>query len=936
MKKRTLLLSLLLSSTPMWSGQLLAAATPEQPDGQRLAGHVHNDMLHAPKPPRQMSPHEFEKQQANIYAKRHQLPQISALLTDAEKANSTLQHVTTLQSAAELSTLRNSDQQQLQNTCSSPQSLLPLYGSELVDAVVSADLTSCLYGLYNNALLGSAHFSDAKINTIVQAINSRMANFDGSNATGAAELEKLVSYLRAMHWVEAGSNRQFPSSYTTTLQQAFDQYFAGAHFVQFNGAVSRNFMLRYEMLILVNSSNTDSLRYLKRFSQAIKGYSATVSRADTWGVAYEENGMTQLLTHYFNAVNAGGTELQQLLQNEPEIISNLRDFVLTDGLWLVNHTRQYQWADAVTELGRMLKFGGSIAQSVRPAMQSILANYQFGGVGSNGWVNAQGMVKLYDSANCSLYGDACDFDLESTVLAGRHTCSDTLKVRFQLPVSNVNLQQICSNLTQQEQAFHQEFATNAANPVANDNNTDLEIVIFSSSTDYQNFAGTFFNINTDNGGMYLEGTPSDPENQARFIAYQATWLQPEFVVWNLEHEYVHYLDARFNQWGSFSDQPENLVWWGEGLAEYLSQGDSNANALGVAGDKTYQLSELFQTTYSNADTARIYYWGYLATRFMFERQRQQIDTVLLPNMRAAKYVISDAPCSFDWGWQSKDDAIANNWSWLYDDSAWSSGDWVWTCGQVNDGNTPELPDFTPYADIIASWGTQYDTEFHDWLDCIISNDDCSNETGPGATLQNGVPVLVNGDKDSQQHFNFSLPANAYDLNITTSGGTGDVDLYVNQQAPASLTDWDFRPYKIGNNERVAVLQPQQPDWFVMLHGYSPFNDVRLTANWQEGTLTSLQQWPGLNSNHAVYKWVFVPAKAKALYVTLGNGSGDAQLYLKRQGWPAPNNYDAASSITRGTSQKIQLQNITAGSYYHIMVNTLEGFNNVDLNVFMVE
>ncbi|MBZ9611926.1 M9 family metallopeptidase [Rheinheimera maricola] len=918
MKTNTLLLSLLFGSSALLAAEPASPSHPGMLAQDLQHGHEHNAMQHSPKPPRLVSPHEFEKIQAKLYAERNQLPLPSHLVPDADKA----MH------------LANRQQLMQQSSCTSPATLLPLTGAELVSAIEGASLTSCLYGLYDNALLGSAHFSDAKILTVVQAISNLMASFDGSDATGAAELEKLVSYLRAMHWVEAGSNRQFSAAYLSTLQQAFDQYFAGSHFVRFDGNVSRNFMLRYEMLILVNSSGTDALRYLARFSQALKGYSTSVSRSDNWGVAYEENGLTQVLTHYFNATNNGSAALQQLLVSEPQIISNLRDFVLTDGLWLVGHTREYQWSDAVTELGRLLKFGGAIAQQVRPAMQTILSTYQFNGNGSNGWVIAQGMVKLYDSGNCQLYGDACEFDLESTVLSGQHTCGDTLKLRYQQPIAANNLQQICSDLAVQEQSFHAQFGNSS--PVANDNNTALEMVIFSSSADYQNYAGTFFNIDTNNGGMYLEGTPSDPNNQARFIAYQATWLQPEFVVWNLEHEYVHYLDGRFNQWGSFSDQPTNLVWWGEGLAEYSSKGSDNPTALAVAADKTYQLSELFQTTYANSNTARTYYWGYLATRFMFERQRQLIDTELLPSMRAAKYVISDAPCSFDWGWQSKNDAIANNWSWLYDDSEWSEGNWVWTCGQINDGDTPQLPDYTPYAEIIAAWGNQFDAEFHQWLDCIVANDDCSNNTNPVTALQNGVPVTVSGARDSEQHYRIALPENAYDLSITTTGGSGDLDLYVRQQLAASLTEWDFRPYAIGNRERVNVLQPQQPDWFVMLHGYRQFTDANLTASWKLGNLTSLQQWPALSSNYALYQWVYVPPHAKALYFTLSNGTGDAQLYVKRQGWPTPGNYDGASSISRGTTQKIHLPNIVPGSYYHIMVNTLEGFNNVDLKVFIVE
>ncbi len=665
----------------------------------------------AVRPPRTLSPIEFEKVQANIDARQHGIELDSKWTLDAS-----LQY----QQAQAISPLHQTQNVLSAAICTSPTQLLGLEGASLVDAVSNAQLSSCLYALYNASFVGTEHFSDAKILTIVNAINDRLQSFDGSDASGAAVIEKLVTYLRAMHWAEtsAGSNRVYQTQYRTRLTEAFDSYFAGNHFVTFSGNSSRNYMLRYEMLILVNSSKSQALRYLPRISQAILGYANTVSRTNNWGVSYEERGMTQLLTHYFNAVNAESAELQQLLSEQPEIITRLRDFVLTDGLWLVGHTREYQWNDAVSELGRLLKMGGAVAATVRPALQHILSTYSFGGIGSQGWVNAQSMVKNYDSANCDLYGSVCSFDLESAILSGHHVCSDTLKVRFQAPISTQNLNQICSSLSSKETDFHQIFAT--PQPVANDNNTDLEVVIFKSSTDYQNFAGDFFDINTNNGGMYLEGTPSDPDSQARFIAYQATWLAPSFVVWNLQHEYIHYLDGRFNQWGSFSDQPDNLVWWGEGLAEYLSQPDTNPNALVAAAAKTYDLSQLFQTTYSNSNTARTYHWGYLAVRYMFERQRDKINQPLLPTLRAAKYQISTAPCSFAWGWQAKPVAIANNWTWLYDDSAWASGYWVWTCGQLNNAVETPLPEFVPYQDVLASWNTRFDSNFEQWLDCLVA------------------------------------------------------------------------------------------------------------------------------------------------------------------------------------------------------------------------
>ena len=610
--------------------------------------------------------------------------------------------------------------QSVGSNCTSPAQLQGLSGEDLVSAVKSGVLNTCLYGLFDNSLVGTDVFSDASITTIANAINAHLATYDATNITSAAELEKLVIYLRAMHWAESANNRVFPTDYNTAVTQALTTYINGDHFTQFNGDATRDFMIRYEMLVLLNSSGNNRIPFLERITEALLGYANTISRDNNWGVYYEENGMTQLLVHLFNASDYQTGELEAAALSNPNIINNLKQFVDVQGKWLVGHTREYQWSDAVNELSRFLRFGGTLADAVRPSIQALLQEYSYEGAGSKGWLNAQSMVKYYDAGNCDMYGDACSFDLEDYVLYGRHTCGSTLKIRFQEPIIEENLAQICTNLAQQEQKFHNLFKTNATTPVADDQNTDLEVVIFSSYTDYDNYAGGFFGIGTDNGGMYLEGDPWVEGNQARFIAHQATWL-PEFAVWNLEHEYVHYLDGRFNKWGSFGDQPANSVWWGEGLAEYLSQPNNNPNALAVAPNGTYSLSELFQTTYANSNTERTYHWGYLATRYMIEEQNTEIENSLLPSMRAAKRVISTAPCEFDWGWKLKTEAIENGWAWAYDDSEWASGSWVWTCGQAQ-GDIPELPPYTPYQDILSTWGSSFDEDFSTWLICLVEGE----------------------------------------------------------------------------------------------------------------------------------------------------------------------------------------------------------------------
>ncbi|GHE84357.1 collagenase [Thalassotalea profundi] len=630
--------------------------------------------------------------------------------------------------------------------CSSVSDLNGLTGDELTTALKNGSLYDCLYGLYNNALAGSELFSDANLLTVVTEINTVLANYNANDAGQANELEKLVTYLRAMHWVESGTGRTFQSNYQTALNNAFAAYFGGEHFTTFNGDATRNFMIKYEMLVLLTSSKIDRQPYLLRFTEALLGYANTVARDDNWGVYYQEQSVTLLLTHLFNANVSEEQDFINTITANPAILTNLMNFVSTNGTWLIGHTREYQWSDTVSELGRLLKLGGNIADTVRPAIQTILSTYSYEGAGSSGWINAQNMVKNYDSANCALYGEACSFELESYILSGEYECSSTVKLRYQGTLSNENLTDTCNTLSAGQNKFHQVFGTSPQQPVADDYNDTLEVVLFSSSTQYESYAGQFFGINTDNGGMYLEGDPEVEGNQARFIAFQATWLS-DFVIWNLEHEQYHYLDGRYNKWGDFSDSPANSVWWAEGLAEYLSQPNDNASALAQAPNKTYLLSELFQTTYANGDSTRVYTWGYLANRFMMENHRDVIDNELLPTFRAAKYLPVTLPeennegCTFDWGWQAKPTAEENNWLWLYDDSPESgfngTGYWVWTCGQPNTGEqpnpepepTPELPEYTPYQDILANWGTSFDEEFNQWLDCIVAgNGVCDSQS----------------------------------------------------------------------------------------------------------------------------------------------------------------------------------------------------------------
>ena len=96
--------------------------------------------------------------------------------------------------------------------------------------------------------------------------------------------------------------------------------------------------------------------------------------------------------------------------------------------------------------------------------------------------------------------------------------------------------------------------------------------------------------------------------------------------------------------------------------------------------------------------------------------------------------------------------------------------------------------------------------------------------GGPVILSNGVPVTgISGAAGSEQFYAIEVPAGQDELEIRISGGTGDCDLYVRKDAAPTTTTYDYRPYKVGNDETVVVENPDAGTWHIMLQAYSTFS-----------------------------------------------------------------------------------------------------------------
>jgi serine protease len=88
---------------------------------------------------------------------------------------------------------------------------------------------------------------------------------------------------------------------------------------------------------------------------------------------------------------------------------------------------------------------------------------------------------------------------------------------------------------------------------------------------------------------------------------------------------------------------------------------------------------------------------------------------------------------------------------------------------------------------------------------------------------------LSGISASQRFYAVQVPAGATSLTVATSAGTGDVDLYVRYGSVPTFSQYDCRPYMGGNVESCQVANPLPGTYYVMLHGWSAYAGVTLSA-----------------------------------------------------------------------------------------------------------
>lgn len=438
--------------------------------------------------------------------------------------------------------------------------------------------------------------------------------------------------------------------------------------------------------------------------------------------------------------------------------------------YIHNSEYGYESTDSIREYARFLeyqrywKLSDELKNEINNGLTDFMTHFD---KYSNPWTIAAEQLNTYNLGECEKF-NICDSkkSTENHVLSIHYSCNDAIKIRAQ-NMTQSELQQSCDLLAAEETLFHKILKT--GNQSVNDDfNTNLEVNIFDSAEEYRNYAGTLFGIKTDNGGIYLEGDPSVEGNQARFITYEATW-RDDILVWNLRHEYIHYLDGRFNMYGPFNYFPTNTskyVWWAEGLAEYISHQNLNEDAIQLARQRSFRLSEVLNNNYSSGEE-RIYRWGYLAVRFLFEEVPEMVDQ-LMEYSRAGdvtgwlNYINTSIGFSLDQRWY----------------------DWLLT---VQSDVTP-LRGFTPVPSFVPD-SCKYQKPYEYGL------------------VNNGDTVCVKS-RDGRAYYYFYVNDDVVSIDIITDHSEGNVDLYYSPYTWADENNFSEKSTHTGNQESLKINNPR--------------------------------------------------------------------------------------------------------------------------------
>jgi len=507
-----------------------------------------------------------------------------------------------------------------------------LSGQALVDEL--ADPSSnldVLWGFGDDVEAVVAQQNVANVAAEIDALGAQLA----ANAT---ELENLLYFLQIAlyHWFYQPSV-DYDAATLAACEQAVADLASDADFLLETGPIRS---LRSQWIITIDSVNGTHL-VLPTIEDLVERWNADAGLANQWQERVDAfnlfftlarqigNANNEPVNHWLGIVppslTADIAPIALDLAYTPNTLS-----ITENALYALAH---YAYLDAATaDAGHAIVSDAYLAfpQYSGPWFRALRdLDYFFGGQLDDGTVLDIDQIKA---------------DVAAIALPQRYEF-DQGGLVFRTAISAAKAEDMYAAIQEVEAQFFR--ATGNVEPATGDSGDPLTLVIYASPDDYALYQPFLFGLNTNNGGIYIEGDTT-------LYTYDRTPQQSIFSLEELlRHEYTHFLDGRFQVQGGFYGagtlyEGGRLDTLGEGLAEYMV-GATRSNGVlrrevmlqQVANDPlgVMTIAEILLATYDLG----FRFYPHAACLFEFlEEEAPDLQIELFETIRAGDLVAFDA------------------------------------------------------------------------------------------------------------------------------------------------------------------------------------------------------------------------------------------------------------------------------------------------------
>ncbi|MCG9681491.1 M9 family metallopeptidase [Vibrio sp. Isolate23] len=731
-------------------------------------------------------------------------------------------------------------------------------------------------------------YSETSIRQVQRELLEEVTQYDGDEQQ-AKRIANLSEFIKASYFARYSTQSSY-GYYSEELSRDLAQISAQFLSSQYAQAIGREQVRAMSAISLM----VDSVKQLPVAMSAMLDLLESFNRQNSQQLQYVDG-----LNNLFRAMSGHVARdyFYADLAAHPDYLVRLERFV-DQNRWALGTDAEFLIYNAVRESGRLLASrDDKLRNQVMAFMKRTLDRNAIGSAGERLWIAAAEMILFYaPEEGKKLKLEQSKQQLELSVLPHRYECQGAAIIRSQ-NLSEQQSEQACDVLSAVEADFHQVVNSGWV-PVNDDHNDKVEVVVWKDNDAYVTYSNFLFGNSTDNGGQYLEGDPSKPENVARFLAYRYD-SGDELAILNLEHEYVHYLDGRFNLYGDFNDTLSrgHMVWWLEGFAEYMHYRKGYQAAVDLIEHQPLSFSEVIETTYED-DVNRIYRWGYLGVRFMLEEYPERMARLL----EAAR-----------------------------------------------EG------DYTAWSEQAKRLGVEFNDEFELWLEAVSSadsdshNDDGEKEQSPQgseiASFAANYSQIFSANAYDEHLFYIDIPAEVTEFSVSIEGD-GDADLYASYQSVAHYYEYQLSDFQRGSDELIEIKP--QPNGFITPGRYyfsltarESFESVKVTSKTvsrspsaEQDDLTpklmSVNEPLQIKVNKTRYVGMYVerPATVRLWVNPVDEIQSNVDVFVGKHTWATRDNFDTASQQSR--SREFVEFEVDQAGYVHFTLSADQQGGEVEL------